>query len=80
MATIYVNSIIMTMYLWFMTAYLLALLVLWPLGLGRDSTPTSSWWLQRLIWVIVPGVFLFGLIQIFGRFERVKPAKTANQK
>ena len=78
MATIYVNSIIMTMYLWFMTAYLLALLVLWPLGLGRDSTPTSSWWLQRLIWVIVPGAFLFGLIQIFGRFERPRDTRRSS--
>lgn len=78
MATIYVNSIIMTLYLWFMTAYLMALLVLWPLGLGRDGTPIASWWLQRPIWVILPGVFLFGLVQLFGRFERVRPpAKVA---
>src|SRR5207247_610316 len=32
-ATIVVNGVIMTLFLWHMTAYLLAVLVLWPLGL-----------------------------------------------
>jgi hypothetical protein len=74
MFTIYINSVIMTLYLWHMTAYLLAILLLWPLGLGQEHATNAAWWLQRIVWEVVPGVILFGLIQIFGKFERVKPA------
>ena len=67
----------MTVYLWFMTAYLLAVLVLWPFGLGRDDTPTLSWWLQRPLWEIVPALFLVALVAIFGRFERPRLTRAA---
>ena len=36
--TIVVNARIMTLFLWHMTAFLLALLALWPLGSGRNRT------------------------------------------
>ena len=60
----------MTLFLWHMTAYLCAVLVLWPLGLAASTTarrrggcngPSSSG-SRRL--------FLLGLIAVFGRFER----------
>ncbi|MEX2273982.1 MAG: acyltransferase [Actinomycetota bacterium] len=70
MVTIYVNSVIMTLYLWHMTAYLLAILVLWPLGFGHQTESTWRWWLERPIWVVVPGAFLAVLVALFGRFER----------
>ena len=65
-----VNGVIMTLFLWHMTAYLLAILLLWPLGLGREHDSTPAWWLQRIIWLVVPGAILVGLVAIFGRFER----------
>jgi fucose 4-O-acetylase-like acetyltransferase len=68
--TIFLNSIIMTLFLWHMTAYLLAILVLWPLGLGHHVDSTAAWWAERILWIIVPGAFLAGLVAIFGRFER----------
>jgi hypothetical protein len=68
-ATIAVNGVIMTLFLWHMTAYLLAILVLWPLGLGRQMDSTPVWWFERLVWVGLPGAILLGLIAIFGRFE-----------
>lgn len=74
MFTIYVNSIIMTLYLWHMTAYLAAILVLWPFGLGHEHETGLTWWLQRPLWIVVPGAFLMLLVMIFGRFERPKPA------
>ncbi len=67
--TVLVNSRIMTLFLWHMTAYLLAVMVLWPLGLGRATEPTLRWWLERPAWVLVPGVILLGLVAAFGRFE-----------
>ena len=69
-ATIYVNSVIMTLFLWHMTAFLLAVLVLWPLGLGQQGDATAGWWLERPLWVAVPAVILTGLVAMFSRFER----------
>ncbi len=70
MTVIYVNSVIMTVFLWHMTAYLVALLLLWPLGLGHQHITDASWWLQRIVFEAVPGLFLVGLVVVFGRFER----------
>jgi len=72
MAVIFTNSVIMTLYLWHMTAYLLAVLVLWPLGFGHQHDTTARWWLERPLWIGVPGLFLAGLVAVFGRFERPK--------
>jgi fucose 4-O-acetylase-like acetyltransferase len=73
-ATIFTNSVIMTLFLWHMTAFLLAVLVLWPLGFGQQGSPTLGWWAERPLWVGVSGVFLAGMVAIFGRFER-RPAR-----
>lgn len=69
-ATIAGNAWIMTIFLWHMTAYLIAILLLWPLGFGQETEPTARWWLERPVWIVVPGVILAGLVAIFGRFER----------
>ena len=74
-ATISVNGVIMTLFLWHMTAYLLAILVLWPLGLGHQTGSTAKWWLERPAWIFVPGLILAGLVRVFGRFERASAAK-----
>jgi fucose 4-O-acetylase-like acetyltransferase len=67
--TIFLNSIIMTLFLWHMTAYLIAILFLWPLGLGQQADSTARWWLERPLWLVVPGIILIALVAIFGRFE-----------
>jgi fucose 4-O-acetylase-like acetyltransferase len=76
-ATIAVNAVIMTVFLWHMTAYLLAVLVLWPLGFGHQHVGNARWWLERPLWILVPGVILLGLIRVFGRFERARPRAPA---
>jgi hypothetical protein len=68
--TVLVNSVIMTLFLWHMTAYLVAILLLWPLGLGHSDATQLRWWLERPIWIAVPGAVLLGIIAVFGRFER----------
>jgi hypothetical protein len=68
--TIALNAMIMTLFLWHMTAYLAAVLVLWPLGLGHQHDSTVGWWLERPIWIGVPAAFLVVLVAVFGRFER----------
>ena len=68
-ATIFVNSIIMTLFLWHMTAYLIAILLLWPLGFGREADSTLRWWAERPLWIVAPGLILAGLVALFARFE-----------
>lgn len=67
--TIVLNQRIMTLFLWHMTAYLLVILVLWPLGFGQERSPTLRWWAERPLWILAPGVVLVGLVLLFGRFE-----------
>jgi hypothetical protein len=68
--TIGVNAVIMTLFLWHMTAYLIAIVLTWPLGFGREQDSTPRWWIERVWWLAIPGVILFGLVALFGRFER----------
>jgi hypothetical protein len=79
-AVILTNTIVMTLFLWHMTAFLIAVLILWPLGLGQQGDTTVSWWIERPIWELVPAAFLVGLVWIFGRFERPRPAGEAQRK
>lgn len=77
--TVLVNSRIMTLFLWHMTAYLIAVIMLWPLGFGQSTEPTLRWWAERPVWVLVPGMILLALVVVFGRFEARgrPPAKSA---
>ena len=76
---VYVNSIIMTLFLWHLTALVIAILLLYPLGFGHPVTVTARWWAERVLWLAVPAVLLIGLVWIFGRFERptLQPSPTA---
>jgi fucose 4-O-acetylase-like acetyltransferase len=80
-AVVLTNSVIMTLFLWHMTAFLLAILVLWPLGFGRVGATSLRWWLERPLWIGLSAVFLVVIISIFGRFERRpllgRPARVA---
>jgi fucose 4-O-acetylase-like acetyltransferase len=69
-AVIAANSVIMTLFLWHMTAFLVAVLALHPLGLGQPTEPTIRWWAERPIWVVAPGIALAAFVALFGRFER----------
>ena len=64
------NSVIMTLFLWHMTAYAAAILILHPLGLGTQVDSTARWWMERPVWELVPGVILLGMVLAVGRFER----------
>ncbi|MGH2663374.1 MAG: acyltransferase family protein [Actinomycetota bacterium] len=69
-AVIFTNSVIMTLFLWHMTAFLLAILLLWPLGFGQQGDTTAGWWAERPLWVGVSALILAVLVAVFGRFER----------
>jgi hypothetical protein len=74
-ATIFTNGVIMTLFLWHMTAYLMVILALWPLGVGRQQDTTVAWWLERPIWILVPGAVLAVIVLLVARFER-PPARS----
>jgi peptidoglycan/LPS O-acetylase OafA/YrhL len=70
MAVIAANTMIMTIYLWHLSAYALAYIVLSPLGLGHQTKPNLVFWLERPVWIIGPALILAVLVGIFSRFER----------
>jgi Acyltransferase family len=69
-ATIAVNGVIMTVFLWHLSALLVTIVALYPLDLGQEVTATARWWLERPIWVIGPLLVLVPVVAVFRRFER----------
>jgi len=71
-AVVLINGMIMTVFLWHLTASTLAIgAASWFGGVGLDITPGSgSWWAMRPLWI---GTYLLALLPFalgFGRFER----------
>jgi peptidoglycan/LPS O-acetylase OafA/YrhL len=77
------NSVIMTVFLWHLSAYAAVFGVLSLLGFSGSAPLTANWWLERSIWVGGAALVLIPLVLLFGRFERptlrprVGPLKTA---
>jgi fucose 4-O-acetylase-like acetyltransferase len=67
---IFVNSVIMTMFLWHLTAMLLGIGILYPLGWPQPDAGTAQWWALRPVWVAALLVVLSVFVLAFGRFER----------
>jgi heme/copper-type cytochrome/quinol oxidase subunit 4 len=67
---IYVNSVIMTMFLWHLTAMLFGIGILFPLGFPQPEAGTAQWWVLRPVWVALLLVLLAIFIVGFGRFEQ----------
>ncbi|HET8525144.1 MAG TPA: acyltransferase [Actinomycetota bacterium] len=68
--TISLNSVIMTLFLWHMTAYFVVLLALWPIGVGHQQDSTAAWWLLRPVFIGLSAIVLAGIVAVVGRFER----------
>jgi len=73
-----VNGMIMTVYLWHLTAFILVMIGAWLLGgIGLETPPGSgAWWLARPIWFVLYVVTLLPLIAIFARYERSSAGDT----
>ena len=70
--TVLLNGMIMTVYLWHLTAAALVMglaILLGNVGLSQEPG-TAAWWLGRPVWLIVYVVALAGLALLLGRFER----------
>jgi len=69
-AVIAANTMIMTLYLWHLTAFAVVFLLLYPLGFWRFADGSLLWWLVRPVWIILPALVLSLFIGVFSRFER----------
>ena len=69
-AVIAANSMIMTAFLWHLTALLVAAAIVFPLGWPQPATGSAAWWLMRPVWIALLVVALVPFVAIFGRFER----------
>jgi hypothetical protein len=72
-ATVLVNSMIMTIFVWHLTAMILTLgLAFWAGGIGLSATPAgAAWWWSRPLWLVAYAVALTAAALPFGRFERI---------
>ncbi len=70
-AVIILNQMIMTVYLWHMTALILSVGVAYGLGsIGLKIDPgTAAWWTLRPIWIAIFIAVLIPFVLIFMRFE-----------
>ncbi len=70
-AVIFVNQIIMTVYLWHITAVITLLGLSWAAGgIGLSRLPgTAEWWAYRPLWIALLVVVLVGFVATFLRFE-----------
>jgi len=74
-AVIAANSMVMTFYLWNMSAVVLAAVLLFPTGIAPQPEPLSaSWWWLRPGWWLVCGVCLLPFLFGFRWAERPAPA------
>ncbi|MCC6925400.1 acyltransferase [Novosphingobium sp.] len=75
-ATVLVNGMIMTVYLWHLTAFVLVMVAAWLMGgTGLHAAPGSgAWWLARPVWFALYIGALLPLIAVFSPFERMGSA------
>ncbi|HZD03264.1 MAG TPA: acyltransferase family protein, partial [Longimicrobiales bacterium] len=79
-ATVFVNGVIMTLYLWHATVMVVLVgFAEWPGGVGLKFVPnTLAWWATRIPWLLVLLTVLAGFVAVFGRFE-AQPAPPAGR-
>lgn len=70
-ATVLVNGLIMSVYLWHMTAMIAVYALLHLAGTGLDLVPdTADWWTSRPLYLLSFALFLFPLTLVVQRFEK----------
>jgi hypothetical protein len=63
------NRVVLTVFLWHVSAVALAAMVLYPLGFPEPETGTAAWWALRPVWLIMLVPPLVLLVLLFRRFE-----------
>ena len=74
--TVLINGMIMTIFLWHVTALLLVSGLALLTGVGLTFIPdTGGWWLTRPLWLAVLAAALIPFVAVFTRFERIGTAQ-----
>lgn len=71
------NGVIMTVFLWHLTALLLTVVVAFPLGFPQPAPSSLGWWATRPLWIAAMLVPLAAFVAIFGPLERPRNAAPA---
>lgn len=76
-----VNGMIMTIYLWHLTAFVLVMVAAWLAGgLGLHAMPGSAgWWLARPVWFALYILALLPMIARFSRYENLGRGETERE-
>jgi peptidoglycan/LPS O-acetylase OafA/YrhL len=67
---IFANSVIITVFLWHLPAFVLVFFLARWAGLPSPTPGTGQWWLERPAWFAASAVVLTPLVLLFARFER----------
>jgi fucose 4-O-acetylase-like acetyltransferase len=74
LAVVVANSMVMTCYLWNMSAVVLAAAILFPTGLAPQPEPlTPAWWWLRPAWIVACAICLIPFVLGFRWAERPVP-------
>lgn len=68
-AVVAVNAVAMTVFTWHMTALVAIIGAVFALGLDLPSETSTTWWLLRPLWLVLPGAVLALLVRAFARVE-----------
>jgi peptidoglycan/LPS O-acetylase OafA/YrhL len=74
-----VNAVVMTVFLWHMTALLAVFVLVEAAGFPIHSAPTAAWWIQRPLWLVLPAVPLAVLVAVFARAENAPGRRLSSQ-
>lgn len=77
---VFLGGLLLTIFLWHMTALLIVFLVVEALGFEPSAEPTAEWWMVRPFWLVAPAVVLAVLVAIFAPVEqRIRRALSLSQ-
>jgi hypothetical protein len=63
------NAVVLTVFVWHMTALLVVLVLYRAIGGEPLAFPSLAWWDQRWFWLVAPAFVLAVFVAAFGRFE-----------
>ncbi len=69
-AVVALNGVIMTVFLWHLTAMILLLTVISRFPIEQPSAGSALWWATRPVWFAALLIPLAALVAVFGRVER----------
>ncbi len=69
-AVIGASTMIMTMFLWHLTALMVVGIALLPAGFPQPEVGTAGWWLLWPVWLAILCVVTALFVLLLGRFER----------